>query len=320
MARRDDGGRGTVNSAERARGRWLEILPLLGISRDFLQNRHGPCPCCGGKDRWRFDDLDGDGTYYCNQCGPGNGLSLIQKFKDWTFAEACAEIDKIVGLETRRPFTRRYVRPRPTDDQRQEALQRLLGEATEPLVVEDYLARRGLRDLGAAIPAVLKGHPRCPYWDDRTQQVREYPAVLAPIIGPNDKLVSVQRIYDGPVSPRKMTMPAVGTINKAAVRLYPAEEDLGITEGVENGIAVYLMYGIPTWAALSANGVQVFEPPAEVTTLHIFADNDANFVGQAAATHLASRLSRGKGAIQVKVNIPPEAGVDWLDLWNERQT
>lgn len=28
--------------------------------------RHGPCPICGGKDRFRVDNKDDDGTWYCN--------------------------------------------------------------------------------------------------------------------------------------------------------------------------------------------------------------------------------------------------------------
>ena len=39
----------TLNTVERARGRWREILPRLGIDARFLVNRHGPCPLCGGR-------------------------------------------------------------------------------------------------------------------------------------------------------------------------------------------------------------------------------------------------------------------------------
>ena len=61
------------DTIERARHRWREILPQLGIETRFLQNKHGPSPLCGGKDRFRFDDRDGTGSYYCNQCGPALG-------------------------------------------------------------------------------------------------------------------------------------------------------------------------------------------------------------------------------------------------------
>ena len=63
-----------------SRHRWEEILLQLGIYLPRL-NKHGPCPCCGGKDRFRFDDKDGRGTWFCNQCGNGDGLDLIAKVK-----------------------------------------------------------------------------------------------------------------------------------------------------------------------------------------------------------------------------------------------
>ncbi|MEQ9642507.1 MAG: primase-helicase zinc-binding domain-containing protein [Alphaproteobacteria bacterium] len=68
-----------MRTVDRARGRWPTILPRLGIAASFLVNRHGPCPLCGGRDRFRFDDRDGSGSYYCNRCGPGPGLLLVQK-------------------------------------------------------------------------------------------------------------------------------------------------------------------------------------------------------------------------------------------------
>ncbi|HAU4420604.1 TPA: hypothetical protein JDY45_22925 [Citrobacter freundii] len=47
-----------------ARGKWPVILQMLRI--DVPENgRHGPCPKCGGKDRFRLDDLDGRGTWIC---------------------------------------------------------------------------------------------------------------------------------------------------------------------------------------------------------------------------------------------------------------
>ena len=55
---------------------------------------------------------------------------------------------------------------------------------------------------------------------------------------------------------------------------------------------------------------RMFEPPAGVGHVIIFADNDENFAGQAAAYRAAHRLAlRG---IEVEVVTPPAAG-DWLD-------
>jgi len=56
-----------------ARNRWNELLVAAGIDARALRNNHGPCPGCGGKDRFRYDDKDGDGTFICSQ---GNGNTL----------------------------------------------------------------------------------------------------------------------------------------------------------------------------------------------------------------------------------------------------
>jgi len=92
---------------ERARGRWPQILNAFGIDRKFLRNKHGPCPCCGGKDRFRFDNLQGSGSYYCNGCGAskgdGAGIPLLMKLRNWDFKTACGEIDRLIGTDCRPP-------------------------------------------------------------------------------------------------------------------------------------------------------------------------------------------------------------------------
>src|ERR1700723_3302683 len=87
----------TGSTIERARHRWRELLPQLGVETRFLTNKHGPCPLCGGRDRYRFDDKDGTGSYFCGQCGAGSGIILVRKLKGWDHKTACDEIDKIVG-------------------------------------------------------------------------------------------------------------------------------------------------------------------------------------------------------------------------------
>jgi P4 family phage/plasmid primase-like protien len=90
------------NSAKAAAaGRWLEIADrVIGIGDDFLTDKHGPCPRCGGKDRWRiFDDFAQTGGAVCNQCGKyGDGFALAQWFRGWTFDEAVSKIGEHLGL------------------------------------------------------------------------------------------------------------------------------------------------------------------------------------------------------------------------------
>lgn len=88
-----------------ARGRWFDVHSSLGgIDSSFLTDKHGPCPNCGGKDRFRWDDTDGSGSCFCSQCGGkdqrGGGMSgidLLMRVRGWDFKRATAEIKSFLG-------------------------------------------------------------------------------------------------------------------------------------------------------------------------------------------------------------------------------
>src|SRR5215475_4805253 len=82
---------------DRAQGRWSRILPALGIGQTFLTGKHGPCPLCGGKDRWRWDNLEGRGTWICSKCGAGDGISLVMRKNGWEFSETAKRIEAVIG-------------------------------------------------------------------------------------------------------------------------------------------------------------------------------------------------------------------------------
>ena len=90
-----------------AAGRWPQLLMELGgLSPDQLENRHQPCPNCGGTDRYRWDNDDGPGGWYCNQCGgkdfqggAGSGIDLLTRVTGWSFTEACKRIEQHLGME-----------------------------------------------------------------------------------------------------------------------------------------------------------------------------------------------------------------------------
>lgn len=306
------------NTLEDARGRWRDILGGLGIDRVFLRNKHGPCPLCGGTDRYRWDDKDGTGTYYCSVCGPGSGMTLLMKFHGWTFREGCEKVDAFLGnnftMETRAVPKAPPPPVRDDRDKRRKALERVLFEASAFDIVEDYLSSRGM----AEFPDVLRGHRGLALYDEETRAVLgRHSAVLGPIVDINGDLQSVQRIYLS--EPRvKKAMRAVDTIAGCAVRLFEPTEALGIAEGIETAIGAYEIWRIPTWSVISTSGIETFVPPAGITALTVFADNDRNFAGQKAAFVLAARLKTDKRFqhIEVDVKVPSRPDTDWLDELN----
>jgi len=85
-----------------ARGHWLAILPALGIPAEALVNRHGPCPGCGGRDRFRFDNREGNGGWFCGGGGErraGDGFALVGHCLGMTPAAALAAVAKYLGMD-----------------------------------------------------------------------------------------------------------------------------------------------------------------------------------------------------------------------------
>lgn len=304
------GDSAAMRTVDRAQRRWREILPQLGIESRFLSNKQGPCPLCGGKTRFRFDDKDGNGTWICNYCGAGAGLHLAMKVNRWDYATACTLVDQVIGRDQPIP-SRPPAAPREGTRARLR-IEGIIRAANDPNIVIEYLLSRGL----SITSPVLLGHPACEYWQDKVL-IGRYPAVIAPLIGPGGQLQSVHRTYCADVEPRKKTATPVTTINGASIRLFELEDGLlGIAEGIETAIACRELFRCPMWSVLtSPNGIQSFEPPSSINRLIIFSDNDKNYVGQAAAYALAKRVVK---KIDVEVRIPPVPDSDWLDFLNGR--
>lgn len=295
--------------SEIATGRWPSILMHFGIDERFLKNKHGECPICGGKDRYRFDDKLGRGSWICNQCGAGDGFALLEKFKGWTFKEAAFQVEQIAGS-----VQAVEVKRESEDEKKMSAVRRIWNES-EPVCKGDpvwlYLNRRIGIEL---IPACLRYHPALPYVDG--ENIDYFPALVAAVTSHDGKGIGVNRIYlnnDGnkaPVEKAKKLM-AGKPMNGASIKLGATGEVLGIAEGIETALAASRKFSVPVWSAISANLMEQWMPPSGVSKVIVFGDNDESFTGQASAYALAKKL-RLKG-ISVEVCIPELAGKDWAD-------
>lgn len=83
-----------------AEGQWIDrILPQY-FDRESLDGRPGPCPKCGGTDRFRMIDAKA-GAVYCNQCfseGNGSGFDAIMWRRNCNLTEAVAAVADVLGF------------------------------------------------------------------------------------------------------------------------------------------------------------------------------------------------------------------------------
>lgn len=300
-----------TRTADEAVGRWPGILQQLGIDPAYLSKKHGPCPICAGKDRYRFDDKAGRGTWICSHCGSGDGFQLLQKVMGWSFREAAKQVDRFVGSVQPGPIA-----PERTETSKLRALNQVW-ETSKAVVHGDPVWRYLNRRLGIeTVPPGLRLHPGLRYTDEAGVDLGRFPAMIARLQYPDGAGASIHRTYltdDGekaPVPQPKKIM-AGKPLNTAAVRLGGVGTTLGIGEGIETALAASIRFGIPVWAATNAVLLEAWVPPQGVERVLIAGDNDASFTGQAAAFGLARRLAQ-KGLI-VDIQIPHLVGKDWAD-------
>jgi putative DNA primase/helicase len=300
---------------------WPELLERLGIGREFLSNKHGPCPACGGTDRYRFDNKRGHGNFFCNGCGAGDGFALLMRTFQWDFRTALARVAEAAGLRDTRTVAQPRSVPMQTpahDVARPPArVTRLWREScaiADCDEVVEYLEFRHLWPIPEE--CTLRAHPSLEYFD-HGRRVGRYASLLAPVRDVAGDLVTmhVTYLHQGRKlkarEPRKILSPLQGRTG-SAVRLAPLAGDvLGIGEGIETCLAATHLHDIPTWAALNTSLLAKFTPPAAVKRLVIFADADVP--GLTAAAALMQRL---QGQVELEIRTP-RAAKDWNDVLRE---
>ncbi|MDY7574407.1 toprim domain-containing protein [Actimicrobium sp. CCI2.3] len=312
----------------RASGRWSELLRSLGVSDAILNRRNGPCPGCGGEDRFQYTDKFGQGDYYCRGCGHGDGFALLRHVFGWDFVTAYRHVESLVGGQS----SALVARPTEPSSDRMKLLARRLWQEAEPVKAGDevdrYLTGRGLQF--ADYPRTLRCHPALAYYEKdgagKSRKVGECPAMLACIQGSDGHGITLHRTYlrDGHKAFGRSSKRVLSAgINGAAVRLFAATDELAITEGIETALAVHLSTGKPVWSAIAAGNLERLWLPETVRRVCVYADNDADadFDGQACAFALARRLKKEQkrtGARQVSVFVPKVSGNDWADVWCAR--
>lgn len=289
-----------MRTFDAARGRWPELLECVGVHATALTGKHGPCPMCAGKDRFRYAGGP-DGIWHCNQCGSGNGMTLAARVSQKPFAELAAELDKILNNEpdmTVSPVAEQ-------DRKNKDACNRLWGASRRPEEggpVYEYLKHRIGRFW--ASEAIREGFAHnCPAMISRISDQKG-----------NGSSLHITLLTDSgrkaEIEPNKRVM-AGRLPDGCAVQLWKPAPIMGIAEGIETAMSAAIIYKMPVWAAINGTLLAKWQPPEIAEEIHIFADNDYNFTGQAKAYALANRLAIS--GLDVKVDLPDE-GCDWNDM------
>lgn len=303
-------------TVDAAKGKWRGILLELGLPETALKDRHGPCPLCGGEDRFRWDNKDGRGTYICGQCGAGDGMKLALEYTGKEYKVVAGLIDGMLGnLKVEAP------KPDLSPEKRRNIL-RDTYKATQPIQPGDlahtYLTTRGVEEL--IYPDALRFAPRL---KDGEGGVR--PAMVAMVGVPGmAKFVSMHRTFLKPdgsgkaemASPRKLMAGELPDGACVMLSEYVPGGPLGIAEGIETAMSASALYEMPVWAAINSTLMSKWQPPEGCAEVAIFADNDQKLGGQAAAYGLGHRLAV-KG-IAVTVHVPDRIGADFNDIHMER--
>ena len=308
-----------MKTTEAVINKWPSILPMLGVGEHFLTGKHTSCPICStGKDRFRFDNKEGRGTYFCNSCGAGDGWKLLKLVCGWEFREAADKVDSVIG-------NARVSTPVKVDDEaKRRARLKKIASRVRPIEsspVSEYLINRGISgEVIKRISNKLGFVEGLNYWQD-SKRFGTYQAMTA-LVENEDEPATYHITYlengsKAKVGHCRKIMPPVKPITGGAVQLFESKHTLGIAEGIETAIAATQLFDVPTWAAINASNLESFIVPDGVTELYIFGDNDANYVGQNAAYSLAKRASQR--GLDVTTHIPQKANTDWNDVLLEKR-
>ncbi|EDV9311181.1 DNA primase, partial [Salmonella enterica subsp. enterica] len=293
-----------TETVKQASGHWPSILTALGVK--VIKNRHQACPVCGGSDRFRFDNKEGRGTWFCNQCGAGDGLKLVEKVFGVTASEAAQKVNAVTGnLPPVAPEVIAVAEAETEADRKAAAaLAVRLMEKTRPATGNAYLTRKGFPALECLTLTVMHKTGGV------TFRVGD---VVVPLHDDTGALVNLQFINaDG----LKRTLK--GGAVKGTCHIIEGQKHAGkrlwIAEGYATALTVHHLTGETVMVALSsvnllslASLARQKHPACQIV---LAADRDLNGDGQTKAAAAAD-------ACEGVVALPPVFG-DWNDAFVQK--
>ncbi|TBM25801.1 primase-helicase zinc-binding domain-containing protein [Hafnia paralvei] len=293
-----------TETVKQACGHWPRILPALGVK--VIKNRHQACPVCGGSDRFRFDDKEGRGTWFCNQCGAGDGLKLVEKVFGVSASEAAGKVEAVTGnLSPVAPEVIAAAEAETDADRKAAAaLAVKLMEKTRPATGNAYLTRKGFpaRECLTLTAMHKTGGVTFRAGD-----------VVVPLYDDTGALVNLQLINSDGL---KRTLK--GGAVKGTCHIIEGQKQAGkrlwIAEGYATALTVHHLTGETVIVALSSVNLlslaSIARQKHPACQIVLSADRDLNGDGQ---TKAAAAADACEGAVA----LPPVFG-DWNDAFIDK--
>lgn len=296
-----------------ANGQWPELLATLGVVVP-PRRQHGPCPACGGHDRFRLDDKGGRGTFICNQCGAGDGLDLVARVTGKPTKEAAHLVAGVLGLShvaihpDEREQLRQQQQARAEAAQQQQRIQRQKAARRAADIMRDckqgqapYLVHKRLRWPSGLLNSTLirVGEETFPHG-----------SLVVPLFNEAGELVNVQLIRDDGVRHY-----LAGGQKAGACHRIPGSHLVAICEGYATGLSIHLATGATVYCAMDAGNllavarlVRGMDDPLQPCRVILCADNDGITPGNPGKT----KAEQAATEVGARVALPPIPG-DWND-------
>lgn len=300
-----------------AANNWPHVLAGLSIDVPDSSRRHAPCPACGGKDRFRFDD-NGRGSFICNQCGAGDGLDLIKLVNHCDTTEAAQLAAGVLGIDYRAAETDQKAASQRREQMEADRQQR--EQERQQRAAEDAEQRRATfaRLYGEMRQRAIQGESE--YLQSKGLAGFNYPlmpdgSLLLALVDESGAVAAAQTI-----TPHGEKRLLTGSAKRGAYHAVNAPESpqsVLIAEGLATALSVHLMR--PDALAVAAIDAGNLLPVAEVmrrkypdARIIIAADNDHHQNGEANT----GREAAEKAALSVAgwVSMPP---TDYKADWND---
>jgi hypothetical protein len=326
------------SNAPAERATWAEQAREVRIEDEIARrgiklrggiDRCGPCPQCGGMDRFSINLKKQ--VFRCRPSAGGDVIALVQHLDGVSYLDAIAHLAGAAPERTDCSVRKQRAATSKQYDHSAKQPNEELPNGTRNLalalwrasvdprgtIVEQYLKSRALDLPDEAANEAIRFHPDCPFRGER------FPAMIClvrDIVSNEPQAIHRTALAsDGTAIKRdgKTFRMSLGAIAGGAIKLdqdEDIEQSLCLGEGVETCLSGRQMGLRPVWSAVNTTGIEKFPILPSLDGLHIFKEHDANGASAKAVEACARRWYEAGRAVII---VEPDTAKDLNDELRE---